>query len=158
MNIITENNEFDFDYLVLKLGNDIYRISYIYCKNYADAEDVVQDTFLELFNHQKPFKDYEHIKRWLMTVAVNKSKNIMNSYWYKNTKVLHEEIAYYDKDISDLYITICKLPKKYRVTVVLYYYYGYSVSEISDIMKVSESSVQTRLMRARQKLKKYLKG
>lgn len=49
------------------------------------------------------------------------------------------------------------LPPKYRIVIHLYYYEGYHVKEIADMLHLSESNVQIRLMRARKKLKEYLK-
>ena len=57
-----------------------------------------------------------------------------------------------------MYYAVKELPVKYRQVVHLYYFEEYSVKEIAEIMKLSETAVQTRLQRARQKLKETLKG
>ena len=55
-------------------------------------------------------------------------------------------------------MAVLKLPLKYRMVVHLYYYEDYPVREIAEIMHLRETTVQTRLMRARKKLKEMLKG
>ena len=50
------------------------------------------------------------------------------------------------------------LDTKYRIVVHLYYYEGYSIREISEILHIKETTVQTRLMRARAKIKNTMKG
>ena len=61
------------------------------------------------------------------------------------------------KGYSDLYSAVRRLPQIYRIIIHLYYYEGYSVKEISSILQIKESTVQTRLMRGREKLKSMLK-
>lgn len=57
-------------------GNTVYRAAYQYCGNISDAEDVVQDTFVKLFQSHKNFDDAEYLKRWLIRVAINEAKNL----------------------------------------------------------------------------------
>lgn len=51
---------------------------------------------------------------------------------------------------------VMKLPEKYRVPVLLFYYYGYSCEETARLMKITNASVRTRLKRARELLKTEL--
>ena len=67
-------------------------------------------------------------------------------------------LAAQQEEVSDLFYAVMELPEKYRVVVNLYYYEDYSVKEIAKILKMNESSIQTRLMRARGILKKKMKG
>ena len=60
--------------LVDKYANNVYKIAVSYCNNRSDAEDIVQNVFIKLFKSKQQFKDDEHIKRWLIRVAVNESK------------------------------------------------------------------------------------
>ncbi|MCC8050898.1 MAG: RNA polymerase sigma factor [Clostridiales bacterium] len=138
----------------------LYRAALSCCKNKADAEDAVQNTFVKLLKSDLCFQDKEHLRRWLIHVVINESRNIWKSFWQRNTVPIEE----WDDAVSDendrkreLYEAVMQLPAKYSVVVHLYYYEGYSVREIGGILGISESNVQTRLMRARNKLKKQLK-
>ncbi|HCR83511.1 MAG TPA: hypothetical protein DIW07_08865 [Lachnospiraceae bacterium] len=65
-----------------------------------------------------------------------------------------------DKYKNNLFViaeTVMKLPVKYRVIIHLFYYEDYSIKEISDILKISESNVKVRLSRGRMLLKNILK-
>ena len=61
-----------------------------------------------------------------------------------------------DSGQSELFEAVQKLPRRYREAVHLYYYEGYSVKETAEILSLSETAVQTRLLRARRKLKEEL--
>ena len=66
-----------YNQIVTKHANTVFKIAYNYCKNKYDAEDVVQNTFLKLLQRKDGFTDEEHIKRWLIRVVINESKNIL---------------------------------------------------------------------------------
>lgn len=137
----------------------VYRAAISYCKNKNDAEDAVQNTFVKLLKTDTEFNDDEHIRKWLIRVAVNECKNMWKSFWRRNVtsfEELEKEPEYIESDKTELFSEVMKLPQKYRVVLHLYYYEGYCVKEIARLVEISESNVQTRLMRARNKLKLQL--
>ncbi len=137
----------------------VYRAAISYCKNKNDAEDAVQNTFVKLLKTDTEFNDDEHIRKWLIRVAVNECKNMWKSFWRRNVtsfEELEKEPEYIESDKTELFSEVMKLPQKYRVVLHLYYYEGYCVKEIAQLVGISESNVQTRLMRARNKLKLQL--
>ena len=140
----------------------LYRIACTYCRQHADAEDIVQTAFMKLYQTETEFQDEEHIKRWLIRVTVNEARNLCSSFWKKNVTSLESSgmIQPYDfprPEYSDLYDAVLSLPGKYKIVVHLYYYEDYSVKEIAEILSLKETTVQTQLMRARQQLKIKLK-
>ena len=138
----------------------IYKVAINSCKNYADAEDVVQNTFMKLLGQENNFVDDDHARKWLIRVAMNECNSLWRSPWKKRTTSLEElpqEPVFSTPEKSNLYYAVKALPLKYRQMVHLYYYEDYSVKEIAEIMKLSETAVQTRLLRARQKIKEKLK-
>lgn len=151
----------DYDKIVEENINFVYRAAVCYCKNTRDAEDIVQNTFLKLLQSGQEFQDKEHTRKWLVRVAVNECKNMWKSYWNRN--VISLETLEYEKEAvrtdeqKELLQAVMGLPPKYRIVIHLYYYEGYHVKEIADMLHLSESNVQIRLMRARKKLKEYLK-
>ena len=56
-------------------------MAYHALKNRADAEDVMQTTLLRLLEHRQPFESEEHMKHWLLRVAVNESRKLLRSFW-----------------------------------------------------------------------------
>jgi len=151
----------EYEEMVQVYLDSVYRVAVSGCHTMADAEDVVQNTFIKLWERKEPFEDAEHARRWLIRVAVNECHNLWRSPWKKRTVFLEDmtkEPSFSMKEKSELYEAVIKLPVKYRQVVHLYYFEEYSVKEIAGMMKLSETAVQTRLLRARQKLKETLKG
>lgn len=140
-----------------KYKNDIYRIAYSYTLNKEDAEDIVQSTFIKLHNNINKFSNADDdVKRWLFTVAVNESKDLLKSIWRKR-RVNYEELENIkdNKDnnkIKELNSILSKLDKKYRITFYLHYYEGYTAKEIANIIHISESAVKSRLLRVKEKI------
>ena len=134
----------------------VFRIAVNYCKRIQDAEDIVQDVFLKLYQHDKAFADEEHLKRWLIRVTVNKSKDLLASSWYKRVDSLAEmepELTFATPEKGELYEAVRNLPAKYRAVVHLYYYEDYSVREISNMLGRKESTIQSQLAAGRKKLR-----
>lgn len=68
-----------------------------------------------------------------------------------------ETLTFPDSQSRDLFEEVMKLPDKYRIVIHLFYYEDYSVWEIADILKLSESNVKVRLSRGRALLRNSLK-
>ena len=146
--------------LVEMYKDNIYAAAFNICKSAADAEDVVQDTFLQYYMTKKEFDDEKHIRYWLLRVAINKAKNIQSSFRRKNEMSLEdyvETLTFETPESRELFEEVLKLPEKYRVVIHLFYYEDYSVKEIAKILRATESSVKVRLSRGRAKLKDALK-
>jgi RNA polymerase sigma factor (sigma-70 family) len=145
--------------IVEKHGAVIYRICRLHLKNTADVEDVFQTVFLKLIEKQPYFRDEDHERAWLIKVAVNKCKDYLKSYWNKN-KVSIEDYdgTKEESDLSEVYEAVSNLEPHYKIVIYMYYYEGYSTSEMSKILKVKEATIRTRLKRAREHLKIQLKG
>ena len=144
-----------FQEIVDRCGDTVFRLAYSYLKNRADAEDVMQETLLKRCLETKPFASPEHEKHWLVRVASNECKHILRSPWRKRTAPLEdaEEAAVFDEPAqSDLFRQVMSLPPKYRAAIYLHYYEGYPVQDIAELMHAKTSTVQTWLMRARGQL------
>ncbi|MBR4639277.1 MAG: sigma-70 family RNA polymerase sigma factor [Butyrivibrio sp.] len=146
--------------LVEMYKDNIYAAAFNICKSAADAEDVVQDTFLQYYMTKKEFDDEKHIRYWILRVAINKAKNIQSSFRRKNEMSLEdyvETLTFETPESRELFEEVMKLPEKYRVVIHLFYYEDYSVKEIAKILKLTEGSVKVRLSRGRARLKDSLK-
>ena len=146
--------------LIDEYQSHLYRIAFNICKNKEDAEDIVQDTFVQYHIVNKEYDDESHIRAWLMRVTINKSRNTLRSFWRKHRQSLEsymEELNFPDSQSEELFEAVMKLPEKQRTVIHLFYYEDYSIKEIADILKLSESNVKTRLTRGRAMLKEQLK-
>lgn len=139
--------------------NNIYAAAFSICKNAQDAEDVVQETFIQYHMSKNQFESQQHIRAWLIRVAINKAKNVNHTFWRKNKVPLEEHmetLAFETPKSQNLFETVMKLPEKYRTAIHLFYYEDYGVKEIAGILRISESNVKTRLSRGRKLLKESL--
>jgi RNA polymerase sigma-70 factor (ECF subfamily) len=146
--------------LVALYQNNLFAVAFNVCKNAQDAEDIVQDTFLQYYTMKKEFDSEQHIRAWLIRVAINKAKNANRAFWRCNKLSLEdymETLTFETQQSENLFETVMKLPEKYRIVIHLFYYEDYAVREIADILKLSESNVKVRLSRGRCLLKKALK-
>ena len=136
----------------------VYRIALNWFRNSADAEDAAQTAMLKLWQADTDFADEEHLRRWLARVAVNESRRIAAHPWRRRAVSLEEarEPVFQDRERRELYEAVMGLPAKYRAPLYLYYYEGYAVAEIGEILGLKPSTVQTRLSRGREKLKTML--
>ena len=140
--------------------NNVYAAAFSICKNASDAEDVVQDTFLQYYMTHINFDNEHHIRAWLLRVAINKAKNIQSSFWHRKGMPLDdfiETLSFETPETKELFEEVMKLPEKYRVVVHLFYYEDYSIKEIAKILRTTESNIKVRLSRGRVKLKDALK-
>lgn len=143
-----------------KYSNAVYRMAFAYCKNKADAEDIMQEVFIRRFSADIVFEDEAKEKSWLLKVTVNKCRDMFRSlrYKYSLTSIPLEEadIIYETQEESDVYHAVMSLPNKYRTVIHLFYYEEYTIKEISAITGDKETAIQTQLYRARKKLKDIL--
>ena len=150
----------DFEQIMEKHTRHLLQLAYFYTKNHQSAEDIVQDTFIQYHTTKKEYESEEHIRAWLLRVAINKAKNVNTTFWRRNKQPLEdyiETLTFETKSDGDLFETVMGLPQKYRIVIHLFYYEEYSVQEIAKVLKLSESNVKVRLMRGRKLLKDALK-
>lgn len=139
--------------------SSLYAVAFNVCKNAEDAEDVVQDTFIQYYSLKKEFESEQHIRAWLIRVAINKAKNRNRTFWRRNKMSLEdymETLTFETSESEDLFETVMHLPDKYRIVIHLFYYEDYTVREIAEILKLSESNVKVRLSRGRALLREKL--
>jgi RNA polymerase sigma-70 factor (ECF subfamily) len=146
--------------LIEKYQRSLYAVAFNICKNIQDAEDVVQDSFIQYLSCKKDFESEQHIRAWLIRVTINKAKNKNNTFFRRSSLPLEDYIGtltFESEESSDLFETVMKLPEKYRIVIHLFYYEDYSVNEIADILKVTPGNVKVRLSRGRLLLRNTLK-
>lgn len=146
--------------LIERYQRSLYAAAFNICRNSEDANDAVQDTFIQYYTSGKEFRDEEHLKAWLLRVAVNRAKDIARSFWRRNKISIEEyaeEIPFENQEDRELFEAVMKLPEKYRDVIHLYYYEELSVKEIAGILGASQGSVKMRLSRGRSFLRDVFK-
>ena len=141
-------------------GDHVYRLALTRTGHVQDAEDVTQNVFLQYANvleKGQRFESEAHRKAWLLRVTINQSKNLFASAWFRHRAPLTEEISFTQEAYSEIYFAVQSLPEKYRTVIHLYYYEGYSVREISELLKKKENTVKSLLKRGREQLRKEIR-
>lgn len=145
-------------YAFEKFSNNILRAAYCHTGNMAEAEDITQDVFLKLHSQPIAFNDDEHIKAWLLRVTINKCINYHNSVRVKGRTSFDEigeenlSCSFTENDKNLLY-SVMSLPEKYSSVIFLYYYEGYTIREIAELLGKNVNTVNSLLQRARKKMK-----
>ena len=159
------SSSLSFDQLYELYATDVLRVSYYYLGNREMAEDVTQDVFVKLIMN-KPFLEQGREKAWLLKVALNRCRDLWRSSWIKKVVLGHpgfecfpapDEIGQIT-DRHSLAEAVGLLKPEFKEVVLPFYYQGFTVTEISEMLQIAEGTVSSRLSRAREKLQKELKG
>jgi RNA polymerase sigma factor (sigma-70 family) len=151
----------NFDNVVRTYRGYVYTITWRLLGNAADAEDAAQETFIKAFKRLKYYNESLGMKNWLCTIALNTARDFYRKSKQAGPSTVFEEGTVRDdegerRDLSvrvgeriDIIRMLEGLDIRYRSVVVLFYMEQYSVKEIAEMLKKSESAVKVWLYRAR---------
>lgn len=151
--------------LYIKYHKELYLYAFSLCKNHHLAQDLTSDTFFKAY---LSLDDVDYIKYWLFRVCKNlyldflklnkeySSADIIENTLSNNETPLDKIIESEEK--KHLYNLILNLHESYKEVLILYYFSGFSLREISMIRNITEGASKTMLFRARKKLKKAMEG
>jgi RNA polymerase sigma factor (sigma-70 family) len=133
-----------------------------------EAEDVLQESFLDAFNKVKDFRQETTFGLWLKQIVVNRSINLLRKRkieWVEMESEQLENIADEQQpDEEDMQYKVAQvkqamqlLPEGYRVVLSLYLLEGYDHEEIGQILNISENTSRTQFLRAKRKLSEVLR-
>ena len=108
----------EFQQVVTRYADVLYRLAFSYCGNPPDAEDVVQDVFVKYLRCKKTFESEDKRRAWLMTVTANRCLDLLRSHERRKTQSIEtmpETAAPDQEDYSDIHEAIQALSPKYRV-------------------------------------------
>ena len=145
--------------IVEEYSDMLLRVALHHISNKSDAEDAVQAVFLKLLRLNPEFADSQHEKAWLIRVTINQCRDMMRSAWNRKTTGLEDTHPAKEKE-DDLTVlnAVKALPDNYRDIVFLYYYEGYTTVEIAKMLDMRQNTVESRLHRARGRLRGLLEG
>ena len=144
-----------------RYSDTVRRLCMIHLKNEADTEDIFQTVFLKYVLSFVSFESEEHDKAWFIRVTINACRDLLRSFFRKNTVPLDQLLdqpAPVGEDHREVLEAVLSLPPRYKDAVYLHYYEGYTAPEISRILGKNVNTVYTLLGRARQLLKEKLGG
>ena len=142
--------------LAQRFAPAVYRLAFARTGSRTDAEDVMQEVFCKRLYRAPKFRSPEHERNWLFQVALN----LCRDEWRRHRRSELPLEAAVNVPLPPAELSLLEqaagLPEKQRTALHLYYYEGYAVDEVGEIMGLNPSTVQTRLARGREKLKKML--
>ncbi len=146
--------------------NGMYGVAMRFLKNEDDAEDVVQEAFINAFQKMEQFKGDVTFGAWLKKIVINKSLDFLKLKKEKHIELNDKCLKIVEDDdwtveenvtLNQIKIAIDELPDKYGCVVKLYLIEGYDHQETSEILNITESACRTRLLRGKGFLKELLK-
>lgn len=150
-----------FEFLVKKYKDAIYGTTYHYVGNFSDAQDLVQEVFIQAYINLPRLKEPGKFGNWLFGIASNVSKMWLRNQ--KKRKIVIEDSSSslserHEKEEIQQHIrkAIGVLSEKNKLALTLYYINGYSYKEVASFLNVPVTTVEGRLHKARKKLKKEL--
>jgi len=163
-----EGDKKSFEIIIKKYEMDIYKYTIWKVGDMEIARDITTEVFLKAFNGINRFKG-ESLKFWLMKIAANTVKDFLRKR--KKEKILiidseHEQITsdyVHDSDMEKkveqeevrklMFNVINKLSRKYSEIIILRYFMGMSIYELSNYLGISISTVRSRIFRAIRRLR-----
>jgi RNA polymerase sigma factor (sigma-70 family) len=140
----------------------MYNLAYRILNNREDAEDILQEGFVECFRCLETFRFESTFGAWLKKIIVNrcinqiKKKKIDLTLYETLPPIAYEEEEEVVYDTAKIFRGIEQLPDGYRIILTLYLLEGYDHSEIAQIMGISESTSKSQYSRAKEKLRNIL--
>ena len=154
-----------FDLLYQEYYLVLYRTALLISGKKEDAEDVLQDTFVSIYNNIKTLSGFEKLRPWIFSIL----KNASYTRYTKSKREFPDEFILDKAEESPTYLgeddfaekseiqdALKNLKEKEREVLVLYYYNDFTIEEIASICKTFQGTVKSRLYRARKNLKKEL--
>jgi RNA polymerase sigma factor (sigma-70 family) len=152
--------------LVKRYSNAVYAIAYSVIGDFHDAQDIAQEVFVKAWHNINRLKDKRKFGSWLFTITkrlsidwlkkVDKTWDPLDDATHISDSFSVEERVEVRERKNVVWNALNTLDEKYRQVIILYFISGFNTREISNYMKISVSSVESRLRRSKQKLKEEL--
>jgi RNA polymerase sigma factor (sigma-70 family) len=123
----------------------------------ADAEDLVQDTYLRARARLEQLRDPDLLEAWLARVALNEARSLARRTKRQRDQLRQLAPTEATEPDAELARLVDALPPIQRAAVALYYGYGYRVRELAELLGISEINARTVLFRARRQLRRQLR-
>ncbi|ADU26107.1 RNA polymerase sigma factor [Ethanoligenens harbinense] len=166
---ILDGSQSAMEVLIRRHYKTVFAFIYRHLGDYHTSYDLTQEVFIKVMKSLKYYRESNQFEHWIIKIAVNCCRNYYSSREYadKNSLVPYDEITG-DTNITNLFDqssnqqeikkAILSLSKDQRDAVILFYYSGYKIREISKMTGSNDATVKSRLHQALKKLKKIFVG
>ena len=145
-------------------SSKLFSLCLKYSRNYAEAEDNLQDSFVTIFNKISQYKNKGSFEGWMKRVTINtalqryRKKGVFNIINEENIEDVIVDVEDDDLSIDYLLGIIQELPDRYRLVFNLYVLDGYSHKEVADMLSIAAGTSKSNLARARLILKEKIEN
>ncbi len=148
-----------------QFASTMLAVCHRYARSVGDAEDILQDGFVKVFQHIDRYDDRGSLEGWIRRIVINTAIDHLRKHKYQlqesevNDAIHHEshaEDALDQLELATLFEIVQSLPDGYRITFNLYAVEGYSHAEIGEKLGITESTSRSQYTRARSLLRKRL--
>ena len=176
----------DMESLLKTHSSKVYNLAYRITNNIQDAEDIVQATFLKVFEKMDTFRGESDISTWIYRIALNEGLGVVRKlhldqahFDQVDEEMNHSSVEDLPADIRDIYTSpdkqyllklmeneikegchkfmLFRITEEQRVVFIFRIILDFSLKEISEILQIDIGSVKSRLSRAKQNLQKHVK-
>jgi RNA polymerase sigma-70 factor, ECF subfamily len=150
-----------FEVLIKQEQGKLYKVAYSYVKNEQDALDIVQEAIIKGYESFHKLKDSQLFMTWMTRIVINSAID----YIRKSKDVIVLETDWFDPGINqenksvmelDVATVFDKLKPEQKTLLLLRFYYGYSISEIAEILEKPEGTIKSKLHRTLNQVKEKL--
>ncbi len=144
--------------LVRRHAKKVYAVCVGVLGNVAETEDIFQETFVRGMTNIRTLRDGGQFAAWISQIARNLCRDYLRKQ-HRRRELLETRPADPEPsrdDFNSLYDALAKLPEKYRLPLMLFYFDGKSADKLADELNMTRAGACTRLFRARNELRKLL--
>lgn len=160
-----KKDEQAFTILIHQIETELYKIAKIRLSDENDIYEAIQETIILIYKHLHKLKNKQYFKTWAIRILINECNKIYKKREKRIKKQveLNQNIQYNSDDFSkvndeiDFKLSFKCLNYNENMILMLFYGSGYTSKEISEILKESEGTIKSRISRAKEKIKKYVK-
>jgi len=144
---------------VREMENRLYRIAQAMLWRHADCVDAVQETVFRGWMKKRSIRERSYFETWIIRILINVCKDMLRRRRHEGVE-LPEDLHSQEQLCENLHLrlTLRQMPEKYRMLLLLHYMEGYSHAEISRILKIPLTMVNSRMHQARRMLRTKLEG
>lgn len=142
----------------------MYNVALRILNHAAEAEDVLQEAFLDAFTRLENFRGETTFGLWMKQIVINKSINLLRKRKAELVPIEDVDVAEPEQEdavelelrVNEIREAVAMLSDGYRVVLTLYLFEGYDHEEIAHILKISENTSRSQYMRAKMRLNSLL--
>jgi len=162
-------NEDAIEMFVHQYETDVFRLALSIVGDHLEANEITQETFLSALRSFRSYQERNSLKAWLYTITLNHARNHLRKHKLlerlnaavtvvfqleeHRTHASPEDTVIQSEEEAAVWNELNKLDERHRTVVVLRYFHGLSIAEISEILTVNEGTIHSRLHNARERLK-----